>query len=79
MSGEGRPPTRYPPPSRSADDGFDRWVDRQLQELFDEVAAEPVPDRLRRLVDHLEAGKVDDERDDDDPDASERGRGEERG
>jgi hypothetical protein len=34
--------------------GFDRWLNRQLHRLYDQVLAEPVPDDLLRLVDQFE-------------------------
>ena len=32
-------------------DAFDVWLERGLHELFDEVANEPVPEELLKLID----------------------------
>lgn len=29
---------------------FDRWLEKQLGALYDEIASEPVPDRLVKLI-----------------------------
>ena len=34
--------------------GFDRWLNRQLHRLYDQVLTEPVPDELLRLLDQFE-------------------------
>jgi hypothetical protein len=34
----------------AADDPFDRWVDRQLRSLYGPVVDEPIPPRLRELL-----------------------------
>lgn len=34
-------------------DGFDRWVRRQLHRLYDPAAAEPIPARLADLLDRF--------------------------
>jgi hypothetical protein len=31
---------------------FDHWLHKQLHELYDSVAKEPLPDDLVRLIDH---------------------------
>lgn len=36
--------------SRPADDAFDIWLNRGLHALFDDVAKEPIPDELLRLI-----------------------------
>jgi hypothetical protein len=41
-------------PSRSTGRELGDAIGRQLKALFDDVAAEPVPDRLRELLDELE-------------------------
>jgi hypothetical protein len=38
----------------AADDPFERWVDRQLRALYGPVADEPLPPRLRALLDRAE-------------------------
>ncbi len=42
------------PPARSASErtgaAFDLWLQRGLHKLFDEVASEPIPDELLRLI-----------------------------
>lgn len=62
-----------PPASgeRTADDGhdpFSRWVDRQLRTLYGPVADEPIPPKLRELIDRNLARPDGDGRDADDPD-----------
>ena len=39
-----------PPKPKSADSAFDVWLQRSLHKLFDEVASEPLPDELVRLI-----------------------------
>ena len=34
--------------------GFDRWLNRQLHRMYDQVLTEPVPDELLRLLDQFE-------------------------
>ncbi|TVQ36090.1 MAG: hypothetical protein EA356_06315 [Geminicoccaceae bacterium] len=34
-------------------DGFDRWVRRQLHQLYDPVTDEPIPERLADLLDRF--------------------------
>lgn len=41
---------RREPDGGRAGDPFDRWVDRQLQCLYGPVADEPIPPRLRALL-----------------------------
>ena len=36
--------------SRKGDAAFDLWLDRGLHKLFDDVANEPVPEELLRLI-----------------------------
>lgn len=36
--------------SRSTDSAFDIWLNRGLHQLFDDVANEPVPDALLKLL-----------------------------
>jgi hypothetical protein len=33
------------------DQAFDTWLDRELQRMFNDVAREPIPDDLLRLID----------------------------
>jgi hypothetical protein len=35
---------------RKADKAFDEWLQRGLHDLFDQVAQEPIPDELLRLI-----------------------------
>ncbi len=35
---------------RQKDSAFDLWLTRGLHQLFDDVASEPVPDELIRLI-----------------------------
>ena len=39
-----------PRPKRPADQAFDTWLERGLHEIFDDVAREPVPDELLKLI-----------------------------
>jgi hypothetical protein len=34
----------------------DQYIVGQLKAIYDEVAAEPIPDRLRQLLDRLDRG-----------------------
>jgi len=36
--------------SRTTDSAFDRWLNRGLHELFDDVMKEPVPPELLKIV-----------------------------
>ena len=38
-----KPPTERP---------FDMWLQKQLHAMYDEIAAEPLPDELLNLIDH---------------------------
>ncbi len=50
-----KPAAAVPRPKRPADQAFDTWLERGLHEIFDEVAREPVPDELLKLIrDHEE-------------------------
>jgi hypothetical protein len=46
-----RPPEKPPRrrPERS-DTAFDKWLNRALHQLYDDVANEPVPDELLKLI-----------------------------
>jgi len=35
-------------------DGFNMWLERKLHQMFDDVAAEPLPDNLRKLLAEIE-------------------------
>ncbi len=39
-----------PPNKPKAEAAFDVWLQRGLHELFDEVAQEPIPENLLRLI-----------------------------
>lgn len=39
------------PRSRSPESAFDMWLQRELQKMFSDVAQEPIPDDLLRLID----------------------------
>ena len=45
--GNGRPPRRGKSKPESA---FDQWLNRGLHELFDDVANEPIPEELLKLI-----------------------------
>ena len=38
-----------------AEEGVDRYIAGQLKAIYDEVAAEPIPDRLLQLLDRLDS------------------------
>ena len=38
--------------SKKEDDAFDIWLKRGLHQLFDDVAKEPIPEELLRLLDN---------------------------
>ncbi len=53
--GKPKPVGAVPALKRPADQAFDTWLERGLHEIFDEVAREPVPDELLKLIrDHKE-------------------------
>ena len=35
---------------RKGDSAFDLWLQRGLHEMFDDIAGEPVPEELRKLI-----------------------------
>jgi hypothetical protein len=41
--GNSKPPTERP---------FDMWLQKQLHAMYDEIAAEPLPEELLGLIDH---------------------------
>ena len=43
-------PAPPPPPKRPADKAFDMWVQRGLHKIFDDVAREPIPEDLLKLI-----------------------------
>jgi hypothetical protein len=53
------------PDEAMLDQGWDRWLNRQLHRLYDPVLAEAVPDRLMRLLEQFETSPADDPDDDD--------------
>ncbi len=46
------PPSRQPPrrARRKPDTAFDLWLSRGLHQMFDDIAKEPLPDELLRLI-----------------------------
>ncbi len=50
------------PTGMDGGDGFDRWVRRQLHQLYDPVSNEPLPDRLADLLDRFPEGTSTDRR-----------------
>jgi hypothetical protein len=40
------------------DQPFDHWLHKQLHEMYDAIAKEPLPDDLMRLIDEDAAGKT---------------------
>jgi len=49
------------PPKRGrkspSDKAFDLWLDQGLHAMFDEVAKEPIPEELLRLIEQDRKGK----------------------
>lgn len=45
-----RPPLPQRKQSRPVDAAFDLWLNRGLHRLYDEVAREPIPDELLKLI-----------------------------
>ena len=39
-----------PPPKRRSDAAFDHWLKRELHKLYDEIANEPIPEALLKLI-----------------------------
>ena len=54
------PPTgrSHPQPKkkRKSDSAFDQWLQRGLHQMFDDVANEPVPDDLLKLIEDDRGG-----------------------
>ena len=53
MSNRENPPKtpKLPPTqSRATDSAFDVWLNRGLHQLFDEIANEPIPEELLRVI-----------------------------
>lgn len=48
---KGKTEPEPPKKSRPADSAFDIWLNRGLHQLFDDVAREPIPDDLLKLID----------------------------
>ncbi|MCH4089731.1 NepR family anti-sigma factor [Acetobacter sp.] len=42
---------------KKEDDAFDIWLKRGLHQLFDDVANEPIPEELLRLLEEDEDGQ----------------------
>ena len=45
-----RKKSQAPQQSRPVDAAFDLWLNRGLHQLFDDVANEPIPDELLKLI-----------------------------
>ena len=39
-------------PAPPIDRPFDKWLQKQLHAMYDEIASEPLPDDLLNLIDH---------------------------
>ncbi|WP_419731244.1 NepR family anti-sigma factor [Lichenicola sp.] len=54
------PPTgrshSQPKKKRKSDNAFDQWLQRGLHQMFDDVANEPVPDDLLKLIEDDRGG-----------------------
>lgn len=44
------PPRRSKPKREVSDAAFDLWLERSLKALYDDVAQEPIPDALLKLI-----------------------------
>lgn len=53
----GAKPPSNPPKPRKAEAAFDIWLQRGLHQLFDDVAREPVPEELLRLIEEDRDGR----------------------
>jgi hypothetical protein len=45
-----KPVPVWPAASRKTEAAFDTWLQRGLHRLYDEVAREPIPDELLKLI-----------------------------
>jgi len=45
-----KPPTPAARKPRKTEMAFDLWLQRSLHQIFDEVAREPIPDELLKLI-----------------------------
>ena len=50
MTQRRKPVTEPPKQSRETDAAFDIWLTQGLHKLFDDVAQEPIPDALLKLI-----------------------------
>ena len=50
MTDRNKPQPVTPPQSRATDSAFDLWLNRGLHQLFDDIASEPIPDELLKLI-----------------------------
>ena len=48
--------SRKKPAKAAAPPGVDQFIAGQLKAIYDEVAAEPIPDRLLQLLERLDRG-----------------------
>lgn len=56
-AGQGRPPREFSPGGRRGDDA----ITRNLQQVYEQVAAEPIPPDLMKLLDQLGDKRAEDE------------------
>jgi len=47
---EGKSAPVDPPTERTTEGAFDLWLQRGLHKLFDDVANEPIPEELLRII-----------------------------
>ena len=50
MTNSDKPGGPPPSPGNPPETAFDLWLNRGLHQLFDDVANEPVPDELLKLI-----------------------------
>lgn len=57
MSARDRKPSSSAKSGKKEDDAFDIWLKRGLHQLFDDVAKEPIPEELLRLLEERDEGQ----------------------
>lgn len=50
MKNQDKPPPLAPAQAKPTDAAFDVWLNRGLHQLFDDIANEPVPEDLLKLI-----------------------------
>ena len=55
---EGKQPAGEKATTPRMDQPFDHWLHKQLHEMYDAIAKEPLPDDLLRLIDRDKSGEA---------------------